>query len=81
MSLWWWKKYRKQQCEATQALKSLKVIWESFLQIADRPDCSAAYVKLNDVSSFHMAPYINKVFNSNLEHDYMERLRRVRGER
>ena len=27
-----------------------------------------------------MAPYINKVFNSNLEHDSTQRLRRVRGE-
>ena len=55
-------------------------LWESFLHIADGPDRSAAYVKLNDRSSVHMAPYINKVFNSNLEHDSTERLRRVRGE-
>ena len=55
-------------------------VWESFLQIADGPDRSAAYVKLNDGSTVHMAPYINKVFNSNLEHDSTERLRRVRGE-
>ena len=40
----------------------------------------AAGVKLNDGSSVHMAPYINKVFNRNLEHDSAERLRRVRGE-
>ena len=26
MSVWWWKKYRKQQCEATQAPKSPKVM-------------------------------------------------------
>ena len=49
-------------------------VWESFLQIADGPDRSAAYVKLNDESSVHMAPYINKVFNSNLEHDSTEQL-------
>ena len=55
-------------------------VWESFLQIADGPDRSAACVKLNDRSSDRMAPYINKVFNSNLEHDSTERLRRVRGE-
>ena len=55
-------------------------VWVSFLQIADGPDRSAAHVKLNDGSTVHMAPYINKVFNSNLEHDSTERLRRVRGE-
>ena len=55
-------------------------VWESFLQIAHGPDRWAAYVKLNDMSSVHMAPYVNKVFNSNLEHDSTERLRRVRGE-
>ena len=55
-------------------------VCESFLQIADGRDQSAAYVKLNDTSSVHMAPYINKVFNSNLEDDSTERLRRVRGE-
>ena len=55
-------------------------VWESFLQIADGPDRSAAYVKLNDGSTVHMAPYINKGFNGNLEHDSTEQLRRVRGE-
>ena len=55
-------------------------VWESFLRIADGPDRLVACVKLNDKSSVHMAPYINKVFNSNLEPDSTERLRRVRGE-
>ena len=81
MSLWWWKKYRKQQCEATQAPKSPKVMFGGHsLQIADGADRSAAYVKLNDGSSVHIAPCINKIFNNNLEHDSTERLRRVRGE-
>ena len=35
-------------------------VWESFLQIAYGADRSAAYVKPNDGSSVHMAPYINK---------------------
>ena len=55
-------------------------VWESFLQIADGPARSAVYVKLNDGSTIHMAPYFNKVFNSNWEHDSTQRLRRVRGE-
>ena len=50
------------------------------MQIADGPERLAAYVKLNDGSSVHMALCINKVFNNNLEHDCTERLRRIGGE-
>ena len=55
-------------------------VWESFLQIAHRPDRLAAYVKINDGSSVQMAPYINQFFNSNLEHNSTYRVRRVTSE-
>ena len=65
--------------ETTVAPKYLKVMSRSY-SCKWLPDFLVAYVKLNNASSVHMAPYINKVFNNNLEHDSMVQLRRVKGE-